>query len=49
MVLAEKLQIERQIVTDWPFSERNNLVNTTVEILLKSFARSYSAYSSYYE
>ena len=40
--------IGRAIVTTRPFSERNNLVNTTEEILLKSFAGSYSAYSSYY-
>ena len=39
------------IVTTRPFSERNTsyFVNTTVEILLKSFAGSYSAYSSYCE
>ena len=33
-------------VTTWPFSLRNNLI--TVEILLKSFAKSYSAYKYFF-
>ena len=35
-------------VTAWPFLLRNNLINRTVEILLKSFAKSYSAYKYFF-
>ena len=48
-VVRKCFQLMQTIVTTRPFSERNYLVNTTVEILFKSFAGSYSAYSSYYE
>ena len=41
--LLPAIELLTPIVTTRPFSERNNLVNTTVEILLKSFAGSYSA------